>query len=173
MDDESPPQLSIAIADPRWSRLLPDPEQRFGAALRQALERAGLPARRRVIVEVTLTDDRAVHALNARYRGRDAPTDVLSFPQFAPDELSRLAADGPPVPLGDIVLAYETVERDARALKRAPADHALHLFVHGVLHLLGHDHEEETAAARMERLEAEILASFGIADPYAEQEVEP
>lgn len=168
MDDESPP-LFITIADPRWSRLLPDPEQRLGAALRRTLERAGLQAGSRVFVEVTLTDDRAVHALNARYRGRDAPTDVLSFPQFSAEELSRLEAYGPPVPLGDIVLAYETVERDARALGRAPADHALHLFVHGLLHLLGHGHEEETAARRMERLEAEILATFGIADPYAEE----
>lgn len=173
MDDDSPPQLAIAIADPRWRRLFPDPERRLGAALAATLERAGLPARGRFLVEVTLADDVTVQALNARHRGRNAPTDVLSFPQFAPEELARLGRDGPPVPLGDIVLASGTVERDARSLGRPVEAHALHLFVHGLLHLLGHDHEEEEEARRMERLEAGILATLGIADPYAQQEMEP
>ena len=173
MDDESSRQLAITIADPRWHQVFPDYEERLRAALMATLARTPLTASRRFTVDVTLADDETVHALNARYRGRDAPTDVLSFPQFAAGELLALAPEGPPLPLGDIVLAFDTVLREAKALDQPLEAHALHLFVHGLLHLLGYDHEQEDQARRMERLESEILAAVDVPDPYQDQEGEP
>jgi probable rRNA maturation factor len=116
---------------------------------------------------VALSDDKAVQDLNARYRGKDKPTNVLSFPavatQGAPQEEQRA--------LGDIVLALETVEREAQEQQLRLAHHFQHLVVHGLLHLLGFDHETEADAAIMEGLEIEILAGLGIENPYIEQVV--
>jgi probable rRNA maturation factor len=104
---------------------------------------------------ILLTNDAEMQALNREWRGKDAPTNVLSF-----------ASGGADGRLGDIVLAYETVEGEAKEQDIAIADHAVHLVVHGILHLLGYDHEQEDEAAKMEALETEILATLGIADPY-------
>jgi probable rRNA maturation factor len=104
---------------------------------------------------VALSDDRRVRALNKRHRGKDKPTNVLSY------------FSGEPAFLGDIVLARQTVWREARAQKKTPADHLAHLVVHGTLHLLGYDHETgEADAERMETRERRILSKLGIADPY-------
>lgn len=110
---------------------------------------------------VALSDDANVRALNASYRGLDKPTNVLSFP----------AGSGPRegvIPLGDIVLAVETIAREADDQGIAPVQHLQHLVVHGLLHLLGFDHETEDEAAEMEALEVEVLASLGIPNPYTE-----
>jgi probable rRNA maturation factor len=96
--------------------------------------------------------------LNRTWRGKDAATNVLSFPS------GEVATTGF---LGDVVLAHETVREEARENNIALPDHASHLVVHGVLHLLGFDHEEDAAAERMETLERRVLASLGVADPYA------
>lgn len=112
-------------------------------------------------IAVRLAGDAEVQGLNQQYRGLDKPTNVLSFPA-APAPVS-----GAPGPLGDVVLAYETALREANALGVPLADHAAHLIVHGVLHLLGHDHRMESEAEAMEAEERRILARFGIADPYA------
>ena len=112
-------------------------------------------------VAVVLTADAEMRALNRTWRGKDASTNVLSFPA---DEAMR----GPGF-LGDVVLAYETTAREAREGKLPLADHATHLVVHGTLHLLGFDHTEEADAERMETLERHALATLGIADPYAEE----
>jgi probable rRNA maturation factor len=113
---------------------------------------------------VALCNDANVRTLNAGYRGKDKPTNVLSFP----------APDGPvPQPvkfLGDIVLARETVVHEAAERDIPFADHLRHLTVHGLLHLLGFDHETDTEAAEMESLETEILRTLGIPDPYADHE---
>lgn len=107
-----------------------------------------------------LTDDRAVRDLNRAWRGQDKPTNVLSFPASSP------RTPNGPLELGDLVLAFETVTREALDEHKSVADHAAHLVVHGVLHLLGHDHLDDEDAHRMERLEAAALASIGISDPY-------
>jgi probable rRNA maturation factor len=111
-----------------------------------------------------LADDRIVRELNAAYRGKDAQTNVLSFP-FQPPP-GGVPEDRPY--LGDVVLAAETVVLEAAERGIAPTAHLQHLVVHGLLHLLGFDHASDSEAERMEQLEAEILATLGIANPYAE-----
>ncbi|WP_207480563.1 rRNA maturation RNase YbeY [Arenibaculum pallidiluteum] len=123
-------------------------------------------------VSLVLADDALVHRLNRDYRGKDKPTNVLSFAlmdgaEEEPGGASFEEADAP-VLLGDVILAFETVEGEARSQGKALADHVSHLVVHGVLHLLGYDHEKDEDADRMERLETRILAGLGIADPYAD-----
>jgi probable rRNA maturation factor len=115
-------------------------------------------------VSIVLTDDAEIRALNQTWRGKDAPTNVLSFPAGEPFG----DIPGEPRPLGDVVLGGETVVAEARAQGISTADHASHLVVHGMLHLLGYDHDSDEDAARMETLETEILARLGIADPYDE-----
>lgn len=111
-------------------------------------------------VSLVFTDDTHMRALNRRYRGKDSPTNVLSFPA-APVDRRQL---GPL--LGDVVLAFQTVAAEAAAGRLALDAHATHLIVHGFLHLLGYNHEDEDSAAVMEGLETAILANLGIADPH-------
>lgn len=111
---------------------------------------------------VALSDDESVRSLNARYRGKDKATNVLSFPALEGAAPSDGAAS-----LGDIVLAAETVAREADEQAIPAAHHLQHLVVHGLLHLVGLDHETDTEASEMEALEIVILARLGIADPYA------
>jgi probable rRNA maturation factor len=113
---------------------------------------------------VVLGSDAMVRRLNGTYRRKDAPTNVLSFPYQPPP--GSAGSEGPRY-LGDVVLAAETIAREAAERDVAPLDHVRHLVVHGLLHLLGHDHHEEAEAQRMERLETEVLAILGVADPYA------
>lgn len=111
-------------------------------------------------VSVMLTDDARIRELNRTWRSKDKPTNVLSFP--APDQPG---AEGPRH-LGDIALAYETLVRESEEESKTLADHFAHLVVHGILHLLGYDHEDEDEAEDMEALEVKALATLGIADPY-------
>jgi probable rRNA maturation factor len=120
-----------------------------------------------VELSIRLTSDAEVHALNAEWRGKDKPTNVLSFPMAEADELDHAAAPGPELMLGDIVLAQGVCAAEA-AEKAIPLEnHAAHLMVHGTLHLLGYDHMDEDSAADMEAREVRALARMGIADPYA------
>lgn len=113
-----------------------------------------------VAATLLLTDDPQIALLNQRWRGQDKPTNVLSFPSAAP------AIPGEPRQLGDVVLAFGTLAREAEADGKSLADHAAHLVVHGVLHLLGEDHATDGEADAMERIERAALAALGIADPY-------
>ncbi len=123
--------------------------------------RAALAGRREAAaVSVRIVDAEEGRALNAQWRGRDAPTNVLSFPAELPEEL------GIPL-LGDLVLCTPVVRREAAEQGKAEADHWAHLVVHGVLHLLGMDHQHDAEAEAMEAAEREVLAGLGIADPYA------
>ncbi len=150
-----------------WHRV-PGAESRAAAAVEAALAATlpdVAPGLGRASVCVVLSDDAAVRDLNRDWRGKDKPTNVLSFPVDPPVETP---ADMPPPMLGDIVLAFETVLAEATEQQKQPLDHLTHLVVHGTLHLLGFDHEIEAEAEDMEAREAAILAGFGIANPYLE-----
>lgn len=142
--------IEVEVEDAGWSAALPD------AAV--VAERAATAALGTVEgdVVVLLTDDAAVRDLNARFRDKDRPTNVLSFP----------AAESAFPHLGDLVLAFGVCAAEAQAQGKTLADHLAHLTVHGVLHLLGRDHEDEAEAEEMEAEERAILASLGVADPY-------
>ena len=124
---------------------------------------------RAVELSIRLTSDAEVHALNAEWRGKDKPTNVLSFPLAGEDEFANATVAGPELLLGDIVLAHGVCEREA-AEKDIPVErHAAHLLVHGTLHLLGYDHHEEDQAVDMEHREVRALARLGIGDPYGDR----
>jgi len=125
----------------------------------------------RLAVSVLFTSDDEVHELNREWRGRDKPTNVLSFPMLERDELLDLESDGPPVLLGDIALALGVCTGEAETRGVSLEDHAAHLLVHGLLHLAGYDHVDTDAeAAAMELLEIAALAKMGIADPYGDRD---
>ena len=123
-----------------------------------------------VEVSVRFADDDEVRTLNRQYRQKDRPTNVLSFPMVRPDLIEALSNDDGEQLLGDIVLAAETVAREAAEKGVAVADHAAHLIVHGTLHLLGYDHERDDEAERMEQLERTVLERLGLHDPYVVRE---
>ena len=127
-----------------------------------------------VEVSVKFTSDAQVRALNAGYRSKDKPTNVLSFPMVEPELLQTIAASGTgEILLGDIVLAHGVCAAEAAEKHVAVETHASHLVVHGMLHLLGYDHEEgEAEAETMEAVERAALAALGISDPYAVTEVQ-
>ena len=109
---------------------------------------------------ILLTDDASVRELNRTWRGKDNPTNVLSFPADMPSPA------GEPRHLGDIALAYETLSREAQAEAKTLQDHMSHLVVHGILHLLGYDHERDDEAEAMEATEVEALQALGVSSPY-------
>jgi probable rRNA maturation factor len=127
-----------------------------------------LTHRASIEIAVRLTSDDEVHILNRQYRGKDKPTNVLSFPMIQPDLLGTVTqnSDDGEVLLGDIVLAYGICAAEAGERGISVADHATHLVVHGVLHLLGLDHQGDAEAEAMEEIERAALAGLGIADPY-------
>jgi probable rRNA maturation factor len=149
--------LNIAVEDQRWASV------RGLKALAQKAVDAALPAKERK-KEITLlfADDATLKILNNDWRGKNKPTNVLSFPAPKNVKLPR----GEAKPLGDIALSFETVAREAEDSGKKPKDHTTHLIVHGILHLLGYDHMSEAEAEKMEAKEVRILKKLGIADPY-------
>jgi probable rRNA maturation factor len=150
---DRPGRLDFVFEHEGWAAL-PGLEEACEAAVAFALKKLDQP--RAGAAALLLTDDATVHDLNVRFRGKDKPTNVLSFP--------AAEAEGYP---GDVALAYETCAAEALRDGKTLKDHAVHLVLHGVLHLNGLDHMEEDAAAAMEALEVAALASVGIADPYS------
>ncbi len=152
-----PVAVDVTVESELWAAC-PEAENTVLRAIAAAAEAAQTGGE----VAVLLTDDSAVRQMNARWRGIDKPTNVLSFPAgestTAPGEIH----------LGDIAIAYETVAAESGAENKAFADHLAHLAVHGYLHLVGFDHETDPEAADMEHLETRILSSLGITDPYAD-----
>ena len=154
--------LTIDIAEPcaLWRERLPEVERLCDEAARAALARVdGVP--RSAELSIVLGDDALVQALNRQWRGQDKPTNVLSFPVAA-----MTSPRGAPRLLGDVVVAFETLGAEAAAQGKPLAHHLRHLVVHGVLHLMGFDHEAAGEAARMEALEVAVLAGLGVPDPY-------
>ena len=121
----------------------------------------------RLCASLLFTSDTEVHALNREWRGKDKPTNVLSFPMLLPEQIKDITrTDLGEVLLGDIVLAYGTCAREAADRAVSVEAHATHLIVHGTLHLLGYDHMKDWEAEAMEALEREIMATLGLHDPY-------
>jgi probable rRNA maturation factor len=161
---DASPRIALEIEDPRWSERLPDIREILESAIGLAL--AGTDAGDRTIeVGVRLVDDGAIQGLNREWRGRDKPTNVLSFP---------LGEAGPvtdaefPWLIGDIVMSFDTICAESRRDGKPLEHHVAHLAIHGALHLIGHDHEDETEAETMESAETALLARLEIPDPYAE-----
>jgi probable rRNA maturation factor len=146
--------IDMMVESDRWR------QSGDAAALARAavIEAAAALSTARAELAIVLTDDSAMRALNRIWRGVDKATNVLSFP-------TKRAAEGPPL-LGDIVLAYDTIAREARRQRKPFAHHVAHLAVHGFLHLLGYDHEQHADAEAMEQAERDILRRLAIPDPY-------
>ena len=165
-------QTGIQIRCQGWTEALDDVpalcRRAVDEAWRAASPGGGGPAE----IGIALADDAEAARLNARYRGLDRPTDVLSFASGEEPGGSHRPGD-PPVMLGDIVVAYETSARDAARDDKPLADHLQHLVVHGLLHLLGYDHETDDDARRMEAMEVEILRRLGVGDPYGSDAASP
>jgi probable rRNA maturation factor len=151
--------IDLEIEDAAWTAALPDAEALARAAAQATLDAEGAGEEG---LSLLLTNDLAVQALNARFRGQDKSTNVLSFP--APTNIERF--------LGDVALAFETCEREADEQGKPLANHLQHLVAHGVLHLLGYDHMTDAEADAMEGLERQVLDGLGVPDPYAPGEGE-
>lgn len=164
--------VDIEVEEPGWNAVLGSsgPEAAI-AVVRVTLAAAGLA--RPAELGIRFSDDATVRALNRDYRGRDAPTNVLSFALWEGEDAHPAEPDAPGEPallLGDLVLGLQTVLAEAEAQEKSPRDHTYHLLIHGALHLMGHDHQSEADAERMESLETRLCARFGIPDPYADGE---
>jgi probable rRNA maturation factor len=142
---------TIIIQNAAWKKAWPEARVSIRRAIKATLEHQ---QEKPSDIAVVLMDDASIIPLNHSYRGKNKPTNVLSF---VSDE------DGE---MGDIMLAYETIAKEAREQKKSLTEHATHLVVHGVLHLLGYDHENEVEANIMEAHEIAILATLGVANPY-------
>jgi probable rRNA maturation factor len=172
MDGDRPESVSVTIGAARWRAVLDDAPALCRQATRAALARAAsVPWLAAAEVGILLGDDRAIRRLNARHRGIDRATNVLAFPLLDLDQGQPAFGSAPgqpgPVLLGDIALALETVCREAEQARKPVGQHLCHLVVHGALHLLGFDHQDEAGGRAMEDLERAILADLHLPDPYA------
>lgn len=162
--------LDVHVADRAWVALLPelgrllsDTAAAVAPVLAERMTAAGALAP--ADVSVRLAGDAEVRKLNRTWRGIDGATNVLSFAAWW-DDGCPAPAPGQPVALGDVILARETLVAEAKAQNKPVADHFTHLLLHGLLHLLGYDHQKPEDAARMEALEVRLLAGLSVPDPY-------
>lgn len=155
--------IAFTTLHPTWKPFL-DKEGRFlNEALQKTFSKLDFP-QHDFSVSCVLTSDDNIQELNRDYRGKDSPTNVLSFPMF--DDFDSMPQIEDALELGDIILAYETIEREAEEQEKTLRDHVAHLFVHGFLHLCGYDHMTEEERHEMEDLEKEIMDELGLPDPY-------
>ena len=158
--------IDIAVEEARWDDVLPDAGDVIKNLCARAVESTGFTSHvLEIEISIVLANDAVVKELNRDYRGKDAPTNVLSFPS---EELEAGNYEGldPYVVLGDVILALEKIEAEAAEQDKTIREHFCHLVVHGILHLLGYDHMKKDEAEKMESLEIEILKKFGIDNPY-------
>ena len=147
-----------------WKKILKSHGTFFKNALSFVLDELVLPAKTFSLGVAFISDD-AMRDYNAQYRNKDKPTNVLSFPVIG--DFNDLKKMPEPIELGDILIAYETVMREASEQNKKPRDHIAHMLVHGCFHLFGYDHMKPKDAAEMEALEVRVLEALNIADPYA------
>ncbi|MCC6598039.1 MAG: rRNA maturation RNase YbeY [Alphaproteobacteria bacterium] len=155
-------EIDTAVNEPLWNVSLASLEPKMHQVIHKTLEIVGFKPQNAEL-SLLLTNNSFIQTLNRDYRGKDKATNVLSFPQCEPE---NLCTDAEFLALGDIVLALETIKTEATEQNKDFEDHVMHLVIHGLLHLLGHDHEEESEAETMENLEIRILENFGIKNPY-------
>lgn len=158
--------IEVNIEEDKWNSEIPDAEEIITKASIAALCGAGIYNRgRNIEVSVLLTNDKSIKKLNSDYRYKNKPTNVLSFPQeeFVAGEYDNAGTE---ISLGDVIFAIETIQKESEEQGKPVDNHLAHLSVHGTLHLLGFDHEEDLEAEIMEALEVKILKSIGIENPY-------
>lgn len=168
-------KVNLDVAAAKWKKAFPRMQSKIEQAASCAFLNAKKPVafkRRSFEIGVILTDDTNIKTLNKNYRGKNKPTNVLSFPQLNLQNFRRTSLDIFPVsseiPLGDILLAFQTIQRECLEQGKSLEDHVIHLITHGTLHLLGYDHMRQAEAKAMEKLECDILESLGYPDPYHE-----
>ena len=157
-------QVAISIEDESWQDLASNIMSLCESALTRAWQSLDDRSASDAWVSVLLTNDQQMQTLNNRYRNKDAPTNVLSFP--SPENATR-AEDAGQV-LGDIALSAQTIIREAAEQSKTVPDHLAHLLVHGLLHILGYDHDVDDEAAVMEQLEIDILGTMDVSNPYGQ-----
>jgi probable rRNA maturation factor len=164
--------LDVALdADPEWDSSIgwaDLAEAAAGAAIAESRYPRLAAGPRSIELSVRLAENDEVRALNAKWRGKDKTTNVLSFPLSGETEFAAAPTDGPELMLGDIIIARGVCAAEAAEKAVSIDQHAAHLLVHGTLHLLGYDHQDDEGAADMEARETRALARLGIADPYRE-----
>ncbi len=166
MNEKIEHEIDVTIAEPEWNSSFLDVEDVARVAMLKALDMAILPRKlegRSLEASIVLANDDLAQVLNRTYREKDTPTNVLSFATLDSDDP---IPDEGPFPLGDIILAYQTIDTEAREQGKFFKDHYIHLVVHGTLHLLGYDHINEDEANIMETLEIRILEKLNIQNPY-------
>ena len=175
MEREAVGAVALTVAAADWRTAVDDLEARCARIVGEALSQATpLPWLRQGEVSIFLSDDDGIKELNSSYRRRNQPTNVLSFPNL---DLERGDALSPPPPgpvlLGDVAMSLQRLKEEALDLNKPIIDHFSHLLVHGALHLLGYDHEDDDEAEVMEEMEATILSRLGVAPPYEAEERAP
>ncbi len=167
----NPIRIAVTVSCQAWLRRVPDARARCRKLVRAALAAGGFDAARlapgqRAELSLVLGDDALLQRLNREFRGKNKPTNVLSFPGFDAQNPLDHSVLHAVVPLGDVAIAYETTTCEAREQGKTLAAHLSHLVIHGVLHVLGYDHLTKAQATDMETLETAVLARFGFSDPY-------
>jgi probable rRNA maturation factor len=168
-NDNLIPEIDVSVQDPEWETM-GDIHELITLVAKITLNSAILPKiaiDRKLEASIVLANDDLVQLLNREYRGKDKPTNVLTFATLDGDDITP---EGEPLNLGDIILSFQTIAREAHEQGKFMLDHVKHITVHGVLHLLGYDHETDEEANDMETLEIRILEHLGVQNPYTETE---
>ena len=160
------PNIDVSVQDPEWENIS-DIEQLIKTVVTTTLGHVIMPREvedRDLEISIVLANDDLVHVLNREYRDNNKPTNVLTFANLDGDDIPTEGV----LNLGDVILSFQTIEREAQEQGKFPLDHIKHLTVHGVLHLLGYDHQNDDEANDMETLEIRVLEQLGVQNPYTE-----
>lgn len=168
MDSDGLDTVVLTVAAAEWRAAIDNLEERCARIVKETLERSTVvPWLQRGEISLLLTDDDEIRDLNSRYRQRDQSTNVLSFPNVDLEQGKALSSPPPgPVLLGDIAMSFQRLAAEAAERNKSMLDHFAHLLVHGTLHLLGYDHQEDGEADVMEGMEEIVLSNLGMAAPY-------